>query len=197
MKCKCVNGTIQYIDKYIKIPKLGLVKTKNKLIPQGRILSATVSQEPSGKYSVNLCCIEVEVNLPSATNKNIGSDLGIKEFAITSDGIKVPNQNYLQQSLKKLAKLQRELSRKTKGSSNWNKARMYVARLQEHIKHQRKDFLQQLSTRRIRENDIICVEDLQVKNMLKNHKLARSIADVLWAEFTCEFDRNINAAFNI
>ena len=85
-KSKCVNGNIRYCDKYIKLPKLGMVKTKNKLIPQGRILNATVSQEPSGKYYVSLCCTDVKNKPLEKTGNNLGIDLGIKEFAITSDG---------------------------------------------------------------------------------------------------------------
>lgn len=182
---KYSHGNIQHYNKHIKLPKLGMVKIKNNLIPQGRILNATISQEPNGYYYCSLCCTDIEFEQLPKTNQNIGIDLGLVDFAILSDGTKIENPRFFEKSEKKLPKLQRELSRKTIGSNRWNKARIRVANLQKHISNQRNDFLQKLTTEIVRTYDVIAIEDLDVKSMKETDSTIRNkrVGDVSWSEF--------------
>ena len=179
---KRVNNNITIKDNLIKLPKLKWIKAKITQTIDGKILNATVSKTSTGKYFVSLCCKADIEQLPKI-DSNIGIDLGLKEFAICSNGNIFHNPKWLKKANYRLKLEQRRLSKMQKGSNNWNKQRIKVAKIYERIVNQRKDFLHKLSTKLIRENQIICLEDLQVSNMLKNHKLAGAISEVSWYEF--------------
>lgn len=179
---KCVNNNITIKDNLIKLPKLKWVRAKITQSIDGKILNATVSKTPTGKYFVSLCC-KVDIEQLSKVDSNIGIDLGLKEFAICSNGDVFDNPKWLRKANYRLKLEQRRLSKMQKFSNNWNKQRIKVAKIHEKIVNQRKDYLHKISTKIIRENQIICLEDLKVSNMMKNHKLAGAISEVSWYEF--------------
>ena len=181
------NIEVDFINDKIKIPKLKWVKSKVHRKFTGKIKSATISQNPSGKYFISIL-VDTENIQMSKNNNKVGIDLGLKEFAITSDGELISNPKYLRKSEKRLIKLQKDLSRKQKGSKNRNKCRLKVAKLHEKIGNQRKDFLHKLSTRLVNDNQVIVLEDLKVKNMIKNKYLSKSISDVSWSEFVRQLE---------
>ena len=179
---KCVNNNITIKDNLIKLPKLKWVRAKISQTINGRILNATISKTPTGKYFVSLCC-KVDITQLEKVDSNIGVDLGVKEFAICSSGEVFDNPKWLRKANYRLKLEQRRLSKMQKFSNNWNKQRIKVAKIHEKIANQRKDYLHKISTKLIKENQIICIEDLKVSNMVKNHKLAKAISEVSWYEF--------------
>ena len=181
-KSKRVGGNISVLEKHVKLPKLGLVKAAVSKKVQGRILSATVSQNPSGKYYVSICCTDVEIEKYESTGLVVGLDMGLTELVVTSEGDVFPNHKHIHKSERKLARAQRQLSRKQIGSRNRAKARVKVARIHEHIANQRSDTIHKMTTKIVIENDVICIENLNVKGMVQNRKLSKSISDASWGE---------------
>lgn len=179
------NGNIEvsFEDNKIKLPKLKWVKAKVHRKFVGQIKSATISQAPSGKYFVSIL-VETEHIPMETTGCMVGIDLGIKDLLITSDGEKYDNIRTTKKYEDKLAKEQRKLSHKVKGSKNWNKQRIKVAKIHEKIHNTRVDNLHKISHKLINENQVIVLEDLVVSNMVKNHNLAKAISDCGWYELT-------------
>ncbi|MDN3399269.1 IS200/IS605 family element RNA-guided endonuclease TnpB [Psychrobacter sp. APC 3426] len=186
------KGTVAITDSTVKLPKIGHIKARLPSKINGLIKSATISRTPSGKYYVSLLVETIATTLPK-THSNIGIDLGLTDFIVLSDGSKVANPKFLSKLQDKLAREQKILAkrravakanqRKLSDSRNYQKQKLKVAKVYERITNCRKDFLHKLSFTLIKNHDVIAVEDLNVKGMVKNRKLSKAISDSSWSTF--------------
>jgi len=189
---KCTNGNIAIVGNHIKLPKLGLVRFAKSCDVDGRILNATVRRKPSGKYFVSLL-VETEIEQIDKTGSAVGIDVGLKDFAILSDGTVYQNPKFFRKIEQKLAKEQKKLARRRElaikrncpllDAKNYQKQKQKVACLYEKMVNARTDYLHKISTEIVKNHDIIGIEDLQVSNMVKNRKLSKAISEVSWSEF--------------
>ncbi|MCD6251849.1 MAG: IS200/IS605 family element transposase accessory protein TnpB [Psychrobacter sp.] len=187
------KGTVAVTKNTVKLPKIGHIKAKIHRSINGLIKSATISKSPSGKYFVSLL-VETLVDEMPKTKSNIGIDLGLTDFIVLSNGCRVANPKFLSKLQDKLAREQKILAkrrevakaeqRKLSDSKNYQKQKIKVAKVYERITNSRKDFLHKLSFNIIKNHDVIAIEDLNVKGMIKNRKLAKAISDSAWSAFT-------------